>query len=113
MATFNLSTGVPLLKSDSTRLADRLASCRIVSDAFGLEVKSGNMCLQSKQIGLVRCLRIVEQREVASYNGSLDTVSFFSSCFSDVYIDACYWLMMMFISVLFWTYYICWPFYEH
>ncbi|XP_038877819.1 pyruvate kinase isozyme G, chloroplastic isoform X1 [Benincasa hispida] len=73
MATSNLSTGVPLLKSDSTRVADRLASCRIVSDAFGLEAKSGRMCLQSKQIASVRCLRIAEQREIASYNGSLDT----------------------------------------
>lgn len=92
MATFNLSTGVPLLKSDSTRVADRLASCRTVSDAFGLEAKSGRMCLQSKQIALVRCLRIAEQLEVASYNGSLDIVSFFFLsvfvCFSGAYVVA-------------------------
>uniref|UniRef100_A0A9I9EKX0 Uncharacterized protein n=1 Tax=Cucumis melo TaxID=3656 RepID=A0A9I9EKX0_CUCME len=50
-----------------------IASCIIVYDAFGLEVKSGKMCLQSKQIALVRCFRIVKQQEVPSYNGSLDT----------------------------------------
>lgn len=77
MATFNLSTGVPLLKSDSTRVADRLASCRSASDVFGLEAKCGRMCLQSKQIAIVRCSRIADQRKVASFNGSLDTVSLF------------------------------------
>ncbi|XP_023554087.1 pyruvate kinase isozyme G, chloroplastic-like isoform X2 [Cucurbita pepo subsp. pepo] len=73
MATFYLSTGVPLLKSDSTRVADRLASCRNVSDAFGIEAKSGRMYVQSKQIALIRCSRIAEKQDVASYKGSLDT----------------------------------------
>ncbi|XP_022931060.1 pyruvate kinase isozyme G, chloroplastic-like isoform X1 [Cucurbita moschata] len=73
MATSNLSTGVPLLKSDSTRAADCLASCRTVSAAFGPQAKSRGMCLQSKLITLVRCLRISEQREVPSDNDSLDT----------------------------------------
>lgn len=107
MATSNLSTGVPLLKSDSTRAADCLASCRTVSAAFGPEAKSRGMCLQSKLITLVRCLRISEQGEVASDNDSLDTVRLFSSCFvcfSDAYFEACSWLMLTLLSVSFWRY---------
>lgn len=78
MATFNLSTGVPILRSDSARVSDRLASCRTVADAFALEPKNGRMCLQSKQISPIRCRSIAEQREVESCDGSLDTVSLFT-----------------------------------
>ncbi|KAH7864849.1 hypothetical protein Vadar_034605 [Vaccinium darrowii] len=72
MATVNLPTGMPTLKSEVTRLYDQFSSPKFVSDFFP-ESRSLNRSIRKKFLS-VRSMKIADQTQTAdlsSHNGAL------------------------------------------
>uniref|UniRef100_A0A5B6ZCE7 Pyruvate kinase n=1 Tax=Davidia involucrata TaxID=16924 RepID=A0A5B6ZCE7_DAVIN len=73
MATINLPTGMSMLKSDTTRVSDRLSSTKNLNE-FCSELRSRKRCIR-KEIFSVRSMKIAEQSpqaDLSSQNGPLN-----------------------------------------